>query len=58
MPYGEVLRDFVIRRNGLVVLSGDPQNRFPQTQESNTKTVYLDDDKVCGMKQDWLNRIL
>jgi len=54
MPYGEVLRDFVIRRDSLVVLSGDPQNGFPQTQESSTKTVYLDDDEVCRMKHDWI----
>jgi len=54
MPYGEVLRDFIKRRNGLVVLSGDPQNGFPQTQESSTKTVYLDDAEVCGMKHDWI----
>jgi hypothetical protein len=54
MPYGEVLREFIIRRNGLVVLSGDPQNGFPLTQESNTKTVYLDDDDVCRMKRDWI----
>jgi hypothetical protein len=54
MPYGEVLREFIIRRNGLVVLSGDPQNGFPPTQESNTKTVYLDDDDVCRMKHDWV----
>jgi hypothetical protein len=54
MPYGEVLREFIIRRNGLVVLSGDPQNGFPPTQESNTKTVYLDDDDVCRMKHAWV----
>jgi hypothetical protein len=56
IPYGEVLRDFIIRKNGLVVLAGDPQNGFPPTQESNTKTVYLDDDQVCRMKRDWLRR--
>jgi hypothetical protein len=54
MPHGEVLRDFIIRKNGLVVLSGNPQNGFPPTQESSTKTVYMDDDEVCQMKHDWL----
>ena len=54
MPYGEVLREFIIRGNGLVVLSGDPQNGFPPTQEANTKTVYLDDDDICRMKHDWV----
>ena len=54
MPYGEVLRDFVIRKDGLVALDGNPQNGFPPTQESSTKTVYMDDDEVCQMKHDWL----
>jgi hypothetical protein len=54
MPYGEVLRDFIVRKDGLVVLDGDPQNGFPPTQESSTKTVYMDDDEVCQMKRDWL----
>ena len=56
MPYGEVLRDFTIRKDGVVLLAGDPQNRFPPTQESSTKTVYMDDDEVCRMKHDWLRR--
>lgn len=54
MPYGEVLRDFTIRKDGVIVLAGNPQNGFPPTQESSTKTVYLDDDEVCRMKHDWL----
>ncbi len=54
MPYGEVLRDFIIRKNGLAVLDGDPQNGFPQTEESSTQTVFMDDDEVCQMKHDWL----
>lgn len=56
MPYGEVFRDYTILKNGLVVLAGDPQNGFPQTQESSTKTLYMDDDEVCRMKHDWLRR--
>jgi hypothetical protein len=56
MPYGEVLRDFTIGKDGLVVLNGNPQNGFPQTQESSTKTVYIDDEEVCQMKRDWLKR--
>jgi len=54
MPYGEVLRDFVIRKNGLVVLDGNPQNGFPQSEESSTQTVFMDDEEVCQMKHDWL----
>jgi hypothetical protein len=54
MPNGEVIRDFVVRTNGLVLLSGDPQNGFPPTQESSTKTAYMDSDEVRQMKRDWL----
>jgi len=56
MPYGEVFRDYAILNNGLVVLEGDPQNGFPQTQESSTKTLYMDDDDILRMKHDWLRR--
>ena len=56
MPYGEVIREFTIRKDGLVVLGGNPQNGFPPTQESNTKTVYMDDDEVCKLGHDWLKR--
>ncbi len=54
MPIGEVLREFATNKDGLVVLSGNPQVGFPPTQESSTKTVYMDDDEVCKMKHDWL----
>jgi hypothetical protein len=54
MPYGEIVREFVIRSNGLVVLDADPENGFPPTDEANTKTVYLDDDEVCRMKHNWI----
>jgi hypothetical protein len=54
MPYGEIVREFVIRSNGLVVLDADPENGFPPTDEANTKTVYLDDDEVCRMKHNWV----
>ena len=56
LPYGEVFRDYTILKNGLVVLAGNPQNGFPQTQESSTKTLYMDDDEVCRMRRDWLRR--
>ncbi len=54
MPYGEIVREFVIRSNGLVVLDADPENGFPVTDEVNTQTVYLDDDEVCRMKHNWI----
>jgi hypothetical protein len=52
MPYGEVLRVFVIDTDGLVELHGDPQVGFPQTQPSH-KTIYMDDDEVCKLKHTW-----
>ena len=49
MPHGEVLRRFIIRDDGLVVLYGDPGLDFP-AQQPDTKTIYLDDDDVCRFK--------
>jgi hypothetical protein len=54
MPYGEVFRDYGILDSGLAVLSGDPHNEFNPTDESARKTVYMDEDTVLRMKQDWL----
>jgi hypothetical protein len=55
MPYGEILRFFFLEGDGKVELDGDPHNRFPPTQPS-LQTVYMDDQKVCRMKQSWLKR--
>jgi len=49
MPHGEVLRRFIIRDDGLVVLYGDPEIDFP-AQQPDTRTLYLDDDDVCRFK--------
>lgn len=51
MPYGEVMRMVEIRR-GTAVLHGDPRNGFPPTQPDYL-TVYMDDDKLCGLKKSW-----
>jgi NTF2 fold immunity protein len=56
MPYGEVFRAFEVEDDDSVILYGNPQNGFPPTQESSTKTVYMDDDEVCQMKHKWLRR--
>jgi hypothetical protein len=50
MPYGEVYRLFVVQKDGLVVLLGDPEKRFPPTGGS-VLTVYMTDDKVCSFIQ-------
>lgn len=50
MPFGEVLRRFAFRPDGIVVLWGNPWNGFPATQP-DTKTIYLHDDDVCEFKQ-------
>jgi len=52
MPYGEVLRMFTIRRDGMAVLFGKLRDRFPPTQPSYL-TVYMDDDELCQMKREW-----
>lgn len=52
LPFGEVIRTFMISADGTVYLSGDPDSGFPSTQP-NTRTVYLDDDELCRDKHDW-----
>jgi hypothetical protein len=54
MHDGEVYRLFSIRKDGVVVLDGNPQNEFPPTQTS-LKTLYMNDDEVCEMKLDRLH---
>ena len=54
MPYGEVIRTFVLFNDSMVRFATDPEIGFPPTQE-DTKTVYLDDEQVCQMKQTWIN---
>ncbi|MGA8368438.1 MAG: hypothetical protein ACLQMT_06345 [Candidatus Acidiferrales bacterium] len=50
MPFGEVLRQFTLLPDGMVVLEGNPLNGFPATQP-DTKTIYVDDDFICAYKQ-------
>jgi hypothetical protein len=50
MPYGDVYRRFVIQKNGLVTLLGNPQKRFPPIGGS-VLTVYMSDDDVCDFIQ-------
>jgi hypothetical protein len=50
LPFGEVWRRFAVRPDGLVVLWGKPENRFPATQP-DTNTLSLRDDDVCAFKQ-------
>ncbi len=51
MPYGEVLRMFSVRSDGLAVLHGKLRDRFPPTQPSYL-TVYMDDDELCQSKRE------
>lgn len=50
MPFGEVLRRFAFRADGVAVLWGDPLNGFPASQP-DTKTIYLHDEDICAFKQ-------
>ena len=54
LPYGEVFRSFDIRKDGLAVLEGNPENGFPQSDEYSRKTLWMDDAAVFRMKQHWL----
>lgn len=56
MPYGEVVRLFVIQK-GQVLLIGDPENGFPITQPSHL-AVLDDDEEICRLKRIWLQRSL
>ncbi len=52
MPYGEVLRLFSLRDDGVAVLYGKLRDRFPPTQPSYL-TVYMDDEELCQSKKNW-----
>jgi len=52
LPYGEVLRMFILRSDGSAVLFGKLRDRFPPTQPSYL-TVYMDDNELCQAKKDW-----
>jgi hypothetical protein len=52
MPYGQVLRMFSIRSDGVAVLYGKLRDRFPPTQPSYL-TVYMDEDQLCQFEKEW-----
>ena len=52
MPYGEVLRGFHFKPDGVAVLESDPESGFPSTGP-DMLTLYLDDDDVCRWKHSW-----
>jgi len=52
LPFGEVIRVFIIAPDGIAYLLGEPTNGFPWTQP-NTKTIYMSDDEICRDKQEW-----
>jgi hypothetical protein len=52
-PLGEVYRMFWFKNDGMAVLGGNPQWNFPRT-ESSYLTIYMDDDKLCRLKHDWV----
>lgn len=56
MPFGEVERYFEIRKDGMVVLYGDPANGFPPNGGPSMKTVYLPDSGVMHAKLTWIKR--
>lgn len=56
MPYGEVYRYFFIRKDGIAVLVGNPENGFPITQPSHL-TLFDDDDDTCSKKHRWVRSV-
>jgi hypothetical protein len=52
LPFGEVIRTFVVATDGTAYLSGDPDTGFSWNQP-NTRTVYVDDEQICRDKHDW-----
>jgi hypothetical protein len=54
MPFGEVRRRFYVGQDGLVRLSGNTKAPYPfHPTQTDTRTVFLDDDWVCRMKAQW-----
>ncbi len=54
LPFGEVFRSFTIRKDGFVILAGDPESGFPKGDPHGQKTLWMNDADVCKMKSDWL----
>lgn len=52
MPYGQVLRMFTIRNDGIAVLFGNLRDHFPPTEPSYL-TVYMNDDELCRNEKEW-----
>ena len=53
MPIGEVYRLYFLLKNGSVYLDDDPWLGFDPERPAY-QTVYMDDDKLCQFKHDWL----
>lgn len=52
MPYGEVLRFYVVQKNGLIRLDDNPELGFG-AERPDRLTLYLDDDEIVKFKHDW-----
>ncbi|HEY2857310.1 MAG TPA: hypothetical protein VGJ21_02710 [Terracidiphilus sp.] len=50
LPYGEVLRRFIIDSSGTVYLMGDPESGFGWTRP-DMNTIYMPDEDVIEFKQ-------
>jgi hypothetical protein len=53
MPFGEVLRMFWFKKDGLAVLGGNPEMGFTP-EHPNYLTVYMGDDELLQDKEHWL----
>ncbi|MGH7017280.1 MAG: hypothetical protein ACRED8_09375 [Caulobacteraceae bacterium] len=53
MPFGQIIRMYVLDSKGGVTLHGDPTNGFPPTQP-DYMTVYMDSDQLCRLEHEWI----
>jgi hypothetical protein len=54
MPGGEVIRMYEIGRSGRIYLHGKPGEY--NITGPDYHTVFMDDDKLCKLKHDWIKR--
>ena len=54
LPFGEIIRDFYIRPDGLIVLDSSPNVGFPVTQPSHL-TQFMDRRELRQDKSRWIH---
>jgi hypothetical protein len=52
LPFGEVIRPFIVGTDGIAYLTGSPDRGFGWTRPEGN-TIYMDDEEVIKAKQHW-----